>query len=352
MTTARTPETGGIRASVAILDVGHGNATIIRDEDAVAVVDAPPGETLPDELLRTHTARVEHLVLSHADRDHLGGAVALLSHDTISIGRLWFNPDAQKTSDTWQDLRTLAFNRHELGTLDVSTDLNAGHGAIVLSDGVDLQIIHPDIGLAGTGPRPSTHPEGRLDANTFSAVVRVVVGGVPTALVAGDVDRSGLDRILARGVDIRADLLVFPHHGGSPRSGDDRAFARDLVAAVGPTTVVFSLGRHRWRNPLPEIVAGVRDAAPHARIACTQLSKRCAADPGPYDTGHLGPTVAAGRSGGICCAGSTLFERHEEALVDARADAHATFIQATVPMPHCRITTWDQVLQRTLPDGS
>lgn len=330
--------------TLAVLDVGHGNATIVRDQAAVAVVDAPPGETLPAELRRTGITRLEHLVLSHADRDHIGGATALLSHEMISIGRLWYNPDAQRHSDSWGDLRTLAYSRHERGEIAVSTGLNTGQSAIVLSENVQLEIVHPDIGLAGTGPRHSSHPEGALDANAFSAVLRVMFAGIPTALLAGDLDASGLGRILHRGVAIDADVLVFPHHGGSAHGGDDRAFARDLVTAIAPSTVVFSHGRQRWRNPLPEIVAGVRDAAPGARIACTQLSRRCSVRTVSHPTDHLGPAEAAGRSAGICCAGSTLFQRQPAVVVDAGADGHAGFIAEHVPTPQCGVVDWDEAL--------
>lgn len=331
MTVSQSPA----RPEVTILDVGHGNAAVLRCGGGTVVVDAAPGVTLPNELERTSTRHLEHLVLSHADKDHIGGAVGLLS-GSLSVGTLWFNPDAVKQTDVFDDLRALAFNLHEAGRIQVSTNLNSGARAALSLEGMDVDVVHPDILGASTGPRPSGHRHGSATANSVSAVLRVVVQGAGEVLLCADLNAEGLRTLLSRGIDLSARVLVFPHHGGRS-GGDDRAFARELCAAVSPEIVIFSLARGGFLNPQPDIVAGVRDAIPSAHIACTQLSARCQPNDVREEPSHLAPRPAAGRAGIACCGGSLVI-----AAGDAREDLpqlsrHAAFITDAVPTPLCRL---------------
>ena len=112
----------------------------------------------------------------------------------------------------------------------------------------------------------------------MSAVIRIWSGDVPRVLVAGDIDQVGLESLRANTPDIRADVLVFPHHGGRPGRSDPDAFTEALMKAVEAKLVVFSIGRGRYRTPRPEIVSAVLRASKEAHIACTQLSEHCAAE--------------------------------------------------------------------------
>lgn len=93
---------------VTVLDVGHGNSTLLRSNQWTAVVDVPPGATIYDELRNQGITRLDHLILSHADRDHLGGAMRLLGDPDIEVGTLWVNPDQTKGGSTWRQFRTTA----------------------------------------------------------------------------------------------------------------------------------------------------------------------------------------------------------------------------------------------------
>lgn len=142
---------GAGEVEVVVLDVGHGNTTIVRSEHT-AVVDAHRNRAVVDELVRTGASGVQHLVLSHADNDHVGGAIKLLSHDTLAVEHLWLNPDSVKDTDTWGDLLAFACYLQREGQLGVTTAINAGTEDIHLSTDVRIEIIHPDIELAGHGP--------------------------------------------------------------------------------------------------------------------------------------------------------------------------------------------------------
>jgi competence protein ComEC len=144
-------------------------------------------------------------------------------------------------------------------------------------------------------------------ANAMSAVVMVVVDTRTEVLLAADAGDSTFRRMLAAGVDLRAPVLVFPHHGGRPGSGDPSTFAADVCSAVAPEVVIFSVGRARDGFPRQEVVSAVRATVPNAHVACTQLTTHCASKVPPADPAHIHVLSAAGRLKRSCCAGTVEF---------------------------------------------
>ena len=65
-------------------------------------------------------------------------------------------------------------------------------------------------------------------------VVRVTVRGV-RVLLTGDLGRSAEARLVASGIDLRADVLKVPHHG----SGDADP---EFLAASGARVALVSVG--------------------------------------------------------------------------------------------------------------
>jgi hypothetical protein len=62
-----------------------------------------------------------------------------------------------------------------------------------------------------------------------------------SALLPGDIETEGVARLLASGADLRADVLLLPHHGSPFVEGVDTLAsacrARTLVESAGPGTV-------------------------------------------------------------------------------------------------------------------
>src|SRR5580698_1144372 len=89
--------------NVTILDVGHGNCTVLTD-DKVVVIDAGPGTTLLDFLEEEGINVVAVVLISHADEDHIKGLVSLLESQTVEVQLVRINSDGQRNSATWNDL--------------------------------------------------------------------------------------------------------------------------------------------------------------------------------------------------------------------------------------------------------
>jgi beta-lactamase superfamily II metal-dependent hydrolase len=323
---------------VIILDVGHGNCAIVQDAQEVAVIDAPKTLVLPKCLTMQKASTISRLVLSHADDDHIGGAQALLAHEGILVKELWINPNSRQHSRTYIDLLTAARDRYLSTGLKVHTNLNVGAEGLLSLESAQIQILHPDIIYAGVGPNAPGHPLGTITSNGMSAVLRVLLAEQPAVLLPGDMDAKAFEVIAASGANLRAPVLVFPHHGGGAGTKNDGQFAAALCEAVQPDLVVFSIGRRRYSNPNPEIIAGIRSSVPKAHIACTQLSRHChQLDLQNSVLGHvLLDLPAAGAESGISCAGSIVVEWSAAGLRYRPLRAsHQKFIKTHISTPLC-----------------
>lgn len=334
-------EKSGDVLGITILDVGHGNSAVIRDGKKCAVIDAAPGNVVPDELDRVECEHIEHLIISHSDRDHSGGGPGLILDDARTVGTVWFNPDGLKQTDIWERLLRAVYTRQRRGGLDSHQMIHTETGQTIRCGRARLEVRHPSILMAGSGPTTHTSAFGRLETNTLSVVIRVHLSDQPVALLAADMDGKALEHIQENGHELAAPVLVFPHHGGLPGNADPQEFASTLAALVKPELVIFSIKSvQRPANPNPRILSGVKAAVPGAHIACTQLSVHCHEQDTPAPSLHLAPRPAAGRKDGRCCAGTITITKTSNGLVyEPRLADHKSFVSSFVNTPLCGIET-------------
>lgn len=319
--------------SVTILDVGHGNCAIVRSGDALAVVDAPIGSLLLDTLRDMEIKRIDAAFISHSDKDHLAGIVALLTSDEVEVARLYVNPDAGKNSAIWDSLLAAVSVAQKKGTCAVSNSLSSTNpGAIGVGD-LTVRVAAPSAALALRGVGGQLESGAIVTQNSLSAVLSIEGKSGRGILLAGDLDEIGLADALDHCAPLKADVLVFPHHGGSPGE-DAAAFVDQLIAAVEPETVIFSNGRNRYDLPLKPIVEAV--VASGCKIACTQLPSACNAF-AILAMDHLEDMRAHGRRTGHSCAGSMTFDLADATTRRGNGEERFTeFVNTLVPTPMCR----------------
>lgn len=324
-------------AEAVILDVGHGNCAVLRDGVRCVIVDAKSDKLLYQELIDSGICRIEHLVLSHADSDHIAGALRLLPNEDFDIGTVWINSDSNKDSLKWHELLGLLARLKRDGRLRTRVGICDEQDWDLSLERVLIDVLHPtltDIGH-GTGKAGRVRPE--ITTNGMSVVLRVLLDGHPALLLPGDLDAAALEQMLSRSKAMTAHVLVYPHHGGHSGDGPENEFAKQLCEAVQPEVVVFSMGRGSFKNPLPEAVAEIRSSRAGTRVACTQLSPNChAGEPPTAQPLHLLGRPAAGLTGNRCCAGTVRVTAVDGALlVEPRPEDHLTWIEQHVRAPMC-----------------
>ncbi len=212
------------------LDVGQGLAVLVRTRQHALLYDTGPrwfdggdaGESVVVPALRAlGVARLDDVVVSHADLDHAGGAESLL--------KLW--PVARVFSS-----EAVATLRHIVTTPCIAP--TRWH-----YDGVDFEVLHPHA------------DEHNAPRNDSSCVLRVS-GPHGRLLLAGDIELGAEHALLARQAQaLAAEILSVPHHGSSSSSSE--AFVR----AVQPRLALIAAGRHnRYHLPQAEVVARYESA--------------------------------------------------------------------------------------------
>ena len=219
---------------VLAADVGQGSAVLVRTRSHLLVYDAGPRYSPESEagsrvllpLLRARgEPRIDLLMLSHRDTDHVGGAAALLAGVPVTA------------------LSSSLADGHPLLGQGVPHRRCAA-GQSWSWDGVRFDLLHPLAGEALAAARP----------NALSCVLRVQAADGRSLLLTGDIEAAQEAALLERdAAALRSQVLVVPHHGS--RSSSTEAF----VAAVAPGTAVVQAGyRNRFGHPAPEVEARYR----------------------------------------------------------------------------------------------
>ena len=219
------PPAGGMR--VHFLPVGQGDATLVEFADGrTLLVDGggsglgrdPGRQIVVPYLRRRGVDRLDWVLVTHADIDHLGGLRAVVEE----MPPTHFIFDGRDRSRALRGLRERA---RRLGTRLHPVD----DGKRLMLGPQQLEILRPS---------PQS-PGGR---NDHSLVARITAGKAAVFL-AGDVEDAG-ERWLVRHHRIAATVLKVPHHGS--RTSSTPAF----VEAVDPVVAVVSAGRfNRFGHP-------------------------------------------------------------------------------------------------------
>lgn len=262
--------------SITILNVGHGNSTVINCNDKFSIIDAGSKSGVLEFLKFNVIENIEYIFLSHSDRDHIEGIIALLADENIKIQKIVLNTDSLKGSILWDDLLYVIQDHHRKKNIEPL--LNVIESDSFQLSNSQLKIISPSLYLSVKGPGAKTKSGKNIDSNSISLCIVLKHSGTNIICFPGDLDELGYFHIpedLKK--ELACDYLVFPHHGGKCK-GNYMKYYLELLDDVNPSTIIFSNGRGRFGNPRSEVVDLIKSHKPKARIMCTQLSEQCSAD--------------------------------------------------------------------------
>ena len=223
----------GSTLEVHFLDVGQGDATLIRCGDAAMLIDAGNnswGDDVRDYLEYQGIGDLDYVIGTHPDADHIGGLDVVM--EAFDCGTV-IMPDYEKDTQTYTDV----------------TD-------VMEEKGYELTL--PQVGMVyelGEAAFTIVAPNGEYgdNANDYSVGI-LLEHGENRFLLTGDAEEDSEADMLDNGIDLSADVLKAAHHGS--RTANTEAF----LERVNPEYVVISCGEgNSYGHPHAEVLNRLRE---------------------------------------------------------------------------------------------
>jgi competence protein ComEC len=197
---------------VSVLDVGQGDAILIRTSSQTILVDGGRNDRVLTLLAERGVRRIDLAVLTHAHPDHCGGLAQVIRD--MPVSRLWLSPRRFRDECAGAILESANAARTPIQLIREERIERLGQ--------LSLEVILADL-------RFRQAPE-----NNSSIVLRITAGG-RRFLLTGDIEKEAELVLFDR--DLRADVLKVAHHGS--RTSTSRTFLEN----VRPRLAVISCGR-------------------------------------------------------------------------------------------------------------
>lgn len=200
---------------VHFIDVGQGDATLIKEGSHAMLIDAGEnnqGADVSEYLDSQNVSELDYVIGTHPDSDHIGGLDVVIENfpcDKVMMPRI--------TSDT--------------KTYDDVIDAIKKNGLTVTDPVVGDTYSLGEASFTVIAPNRDYGD----DTNNWSVGI-ILTYGENRFLFTGDAEEIAEKDIVSNGIDISADVYKAAHHGSKTGSGEA------LLDAVHPTYSVISCG--------------------------------------------------------------------------------------------------------------
>ena len=238
-----TDEAANGTVEVHYVNVGQSVSTlVVGPEGETMLVDTghynDDGEYVLEYLRRHDVDRIDHLVTSHNDADHIGGNAAIIEYyetQAEGIGAV-YDPGIAASTQTYAEYLD-AVEEHDVTLYETREGDEISFGE------VDVDVLGP--------PEPYLEGEAR---NENSIVLRLTHGET-SFLLSGDAEDDQEEYLIdTYGAELGSTVLKAGHHGSSSSSSGP------FVDAVGPRAVVVSSAYDsQYGHPTDEVLQRFAD---------------------------------------------------------------------------------------------
>lgn len=230
--------------TLTFIDVGHGDSILVEFPKGKRMLIDGGGlhedrfdvgkNVIAPFLWKKKIQRIDTLVLTHPDPDHLKGLNFIASQ--FKIGRFWDN-GLRGDSEFYLELEK-TLQRRKIDRFPLNENINSQ-----MINGIEISFLNPPAGSAG----PVRHPNPAW-LNNQSLVIKLRFKNI-VLLLTGDVEKEAEERMVRKGYPLGAHILKVPHHGSSSSS------SLIFLEKVKPDHAIISVGeRTIGRLPHPEVI--------------------------------------------------------------------------------------------------
>ena len=209
-TSSATAQTSA-NVTIKFIDVGQGEAILIALPEKTMLIDAGPTGSAPkiaQVLQELGRNKIDYLVATHPDEDHIGGMADVISN--TQIGTIYAPNKTNNTATYRKFLAAIQNNNLQITLAEAGTIIDQ-------TDSYKLEILWPK--------KDANFPE----TNDYSIIIKLTVGN-KTFLFTGDAPTNAILNSNPGHIDV----LKLSHHGS--RTGTTEV----LIHKLSPTYAVLS----------------------------------------------------------------------------------------------------------------
>lgn len=219
--------TAGHEMRVHFIDVGQGDSIFIESPNGkTMLVDGGvkgAGQQVVSYLKELGVNKLDIVVATHPDADHIGGLIPVLN--SIDIGQ-FYDSGKVHTSQTFEEMLTL------IDTKNIPYNVPKTGDSIAFDDDIKVKVLNAN--------------ENVRDNNDASIVLKIAYGNVSFLLTADA--GIALEKEMMK-YDVKATILKAGHHGSNTSS------SVEFVQAVHPEVAILSYGEgNKYGHPHAEVV--------------------------------------------------------------------------------------------------
>jgi len=241
---------------MTFIDVGQGDSVLLQFPDGrSALIDAGKRSPYYDSGKRVVAPFLKHvgiqkldiLILSHADSDHLGGFPYIMRH--FEVGEIWDNGAVKST-------KLFGEYQHLIDSLQIKRRVMRAGEYIADFAPVIFQTIHPS---------QQFMENGRHSANDASLSFKISYGEIDL-LTLGDVEKKGEGNLCRYRTSLTSEILKVSHHGSKTSS------TQSFLEYAQPQLAVISVGEdNKFGHPAESVLKRLQERG--AKIVRTDESR-------------------------------------------------------------------------------
>ncbi len=231
--------------------VGQGNATVIKlKNNKNIVIDSGEGLSNRYEtgykiflpyLLRNKIKDIEHLYITHFDKDHVGGSYYLIKY--LNVKNIYFPFQLDEkiySSKIYREIIKISTQRK------VKIHYLKQGDNMYLEQNVSVKILWPNKLYKKKINAANTLELIKNSQNNNSLVLMFNIYKYKV-LFTGDIEKEVENILVKQNINLSADILLVPHHGSNTSS------TSEFIEKIKPKTSIISCGyKNMFKHPKKE----------------------------------------------------------------------------------------------------
>lgn len=203
--------------SVHYIDIGQGDATLIKGKNKNLLIDSGPLESskeLITYLKKVRVKKIDYIIATHAHLDHIGAIPSLI--EEFPVDYFFITPYKEKSSFYMNLLKNIKDKNIKL--------------KILSKEG----ILPIDLGNNSKVYLLSKYSEDN-NINNTSPLLKIYYGKT-SFLFTGDMEKEAEEKAISSKVNLKSDVLKVAHHGS------DTSSTEEFLNKVSPKLAIISAG--------------------------------------------------------------------------------------------------------------